>query len=832
MLYGSQNKRDNYAFDQLIQLWEKRMSARLLEQIISGMTKDKNGKNQKNTIDRIDEYATKNTKHYILGGIKIDAKTKLESLDKIPFQFKDMKQAFDIWYQIQSIFGMPSNESTVKSNASDEKKSENIVTDSVVEKDLPNIYQWYPKSFNLINTYKSWKTKDTLLVCLIENNEYQCVNKLLRNKVSNIIIPLKKSNANDKEKEVKDCLEIAVSGGCVEIFINLVNALLEQNNVGTWNELIELGVVNANSIDRLWDCAIESNNSNMKSLLLNAKELGMDIAISLFNLLHDNTGNNETFSANFAYYQKDEFIATYLFNHLDKSALDSISNVIDKGLKDKTCGFNDSLLLLANKINSKQFKNTIEQCTKDCLSNDLKDDKKYHFFKNNLLNSNIWSVNTANSILFETINTNVINKELEKQKEFIKNSIVLQEKQFNESWNKLLNFKNYCIGIDNQITQNKLIIEDSNNRGDDINLMKEKGIKPDYRFEELPMNNVNAFDAPSEYDFNGYLTKLLIATHQIDPIFQENCSNIFKDISKKKNISNYQFTSAPPKTKQRCVRKAYLEYSNDREWPYTSSIVDLVRCSVVFDTVDDLLNAVNTFEETIINENENNNVIKKVVRRKNGFYRKIQRESWNMQLSLFDYCDIKLNVIIEYFDIQIIGEIQFLLEFMLMAKKKGHSIYGFIRNEDYFKQLNQISNDENQFYLQFQKIILLKNIKQFSSFLQNCSNKEKSIVEKQKDKLILLIKQNQWKKGLKLFHLFVNTWHSLNLVFLLCLVVVNDILTVHRRVSSIDSPHCNNPTPSAITPWGSIAGGLSRIFKHFGVTRRGIESILKARRKR
>ena len=82
--------------------------------------------------------------------------------------------------------------------------------------------------------------------------------------------------------------------------------------------------------------------------------------------------------------------------------------------------------------------------------------------------------------------------------------------------------------------------------------------KLDYEINELPFDNVNGFDGSFEYDNNGYLTKLLIETHQIDPIFQKDCKRIFTDETMFKNVS---FSEAPPKTKARSQTKAQLELS-------------------------------------------------------------------------------------------------------------------------------------------------------------------------------------------------------------------------------------------------------------------------------
>ena len=91
---------------------------------------------------------------------------------------------------------------------------------------------------------------------------------------------------------------------------------------------------------------------------------------------------------------------------------------------------------------------------------------------------------------------------------------------------------------------------------------------------------------------------------------------------------------------------------------------------------------VNKFEELVLmlkqlcvktNKNEGG-CIKKVLRIKNGYdYGKNK----NLKDTDIEYRDIKVNVLVCNQDKtkQIIGEIQFLLNFMLSAKKLGHSVY-------------------------------------------------------------------------------------------------------------------------------------------------------------
>lgn len=78
-------------------------------------------------------------------------------------------------------------------------------------------------------------------------------------------------------------------------------------------------------------------------------------------------------------------------------------------------------------------------------------------------------------------------------------------------------------------------------------------------------------------------------------------------------------------------------------------------------------------------DNNNAMCIKKVLRVKNGFK---SIKEWK-SAEHANYVDIKFNVVIEYNNQCIIGELQFLLKFLLKAKKIGHKLYGIIRRREF-----------------------------------------------------------------------------------------------------------------------------------------------------
>lgn len=92
--------------------------------------------------------------------------------------------------------------------------------------------------------------------------------------------------------------------------------------------------------------------------------------------------------------RNDQFVANYLFNHLKSETLMDIGKTVNNGLLKQECGFNDTLLFLAKLVNNDQFNKTLQETTNECLTKEKKNVEKLNFFKNNLLNSNIWACMT------------------------------------------------------------------------------------------------------------------------------------------------------------------------------------------------------------------------------------------------------------------------------------------------------------------------------------------------------------------------------------------------------------------------------------------------------
>ena len=339
-----------------------------------------------------------------------------------------------------------------------------------------------------------------------------------------------------------------VYSGRVTIFVKIMSVLVQICNVKSWKELVSYEILAEKSLQEWIALCNERKHRVFGSFLMSVyenawKRESWDVFCVLFNIVRT-TGNagpeqeNEEAEELSVQFNKDFKCAQYLFNNCKKETVNDLANVINNGLTKQECGFNDSLLILSKMVDSNKFINTLANVTDECLTHNKKTIGKHCFFKNNLLHSNIWTMEkqekkekeqekdvitdvdekTTNDnastenlqrqiaqsgLLFDEIGSTVVSNELKYQRMFIQNSIINEEKNNSDSWNKLKEFHaSETIGTD-----------DSNVSGLSTLLQSNKGLEllhQTYGINELPFDNVNGFDGCKEYDRNGYLTELLI----------------------------------------------------------------------------------------------------------------------------------------------------------------------------------------------------------------------------------------------------------------------------------------------------------------------------------
>ena len=102
--------------------------------------------------------------------------------------------------------------------------------------------------------------------------------------------------------------------------------------------------------------------------------------------------------------------------------------------------------------------------------------------------------------------------------------------------------------------------------------------------------------------------------------------------------------------------------------------------------------------------------------------------------------------------------IEFFIIYRLDAKKRGHSVYSFVRNEDYYNEITGHLSKQINFNI-INNLIISRNMSLFAKILENCDELDKiTVFIKQKDNIIQFLQETGWKKGEKLFNLFLESW--------------------------------------------------------------------------
>ena len=298
-------------------------------------------------------------------------------------------------------------------------------------------------------------------------------------------------------------------------------------------------------------------------------------------------------------------------------------------------------------------------------------------------------------VLFDKLHS-IAMKNLQPQKAFLKESIetLMESKESQEDWNKILNFKDYLICKENEtLRQDRLYA--ANDESKTCNIMK-NGVKSS--FSETEMNRLsihvaNELDSHHFYESHGYLSKLLIVAYTLNYKFQKDICTMMA----RRGISDDSYyQQAPVKSLDRAQIKSETDYQHepfpssaciadcircvslylyilcfcffDLVWKYCFDVLYLYiyaknRCSFTYDNCKLFLSEINKFIDKVKTNEENIKqskkdaelyCITKILRIKNTF-RDLVDSNGNIQK--FDYADIKINVLVEYGGKSIIGEV-------------------------------------------------------------------------------------------------------------------------------------------------------------------------------
>merc|ERR1712228_793899 len=283
------------------------------------------------------------------------------------------------------------------------------------------------------------------------------------------------------------------------------------------------------------------------------------------------------------------------------------------------------------------------------------------------------------------------------------------------------------------------------------------GIASRYTFDQLSTSSGTTFNSPQFYDYNQYLSQLVLLAQIVDEEFQESVQAIYgiDKVSNKGEVEdgNVEYMRGPVKLMDRARSKAQNDYSH-APYPASACVIDFNRCALVFDDISSLMGGLKLFVNKV-KYYQSGNIIA-IARVKNGFIEYIKEAQ---------YADIKLNVVIKGKHNSIIGEVQFLLRAMKEYKEVAHNLYSIQRKEESFKTSVRPTLP-----------ILLSQQKEI--FGIGCSGKVKEmcalmILQNQSIKDLMFVDK---KSGQNLFHKVCDLGHLKLLLFLESMLDRNEFI--------------------------------------------------------
>ena len=389
--------------------------------------------------------------------------------------------------------------------------------------------------------------------------------------------------------------------------------------------------------------------------------------------------------------------------------VDILENLIENKLP-----LSDDMLMIAwkfienkheNPLESKLWK-TIEKTIKDIVENG--DPMDWYWFNKFIIPSKLW---LKDMMKFTRDNTPESNNDHETKNdressgspsiEYNDNHI-LKQSQKPCLYYKLLNM---MVNIESQkqisnLEQNIALLANKNvsSWNELVQWQLEQEIKFDVRQDRVPdglrseytvsqltqyaVMTTTDFNVYQHYDYNQYLSKLILLAHSVDTDFHASIKHLFA-IDPVTNIGCIKYDEIDESiTYIRCKvpsisvaqQIADNKYYNE-QYPITAKICDFNKCLLVFNDVSSLLHSLNLLV-TRVRQNQCGNIFS-IIRESNGFKRYLRTKG---------YASIKLSVLIQGPRSNIIGQIEFVLKEMMDFKNRIKHL------EDIQKQKNFMDN--------------------------------------------------------------------------------------------------------------------------------------------
>ena len=170
---------------------------------------------------------------------------------------------------------------------------------------------------------------------------------------------------------------------------------------------------------------------------------------------------------------------------------------------------------------------------------------------------------------FDKMKQKVLQLELERLESEIHEEIDKTKGKSEAFWNELMTMQNFN-GCDSEIIrQDRAKSRFRDATGKECDIMEKNGCKAEYPQSTLFTDAMSGFNGSDSYDYDCYLSKLLIQAHRINPHFQESCVKILKRIT-----TECEFSEVFVKSKASAIIKSITRYK-DRKWPLTANLLGM-----------------------------------------------------------------------------------------------------------------------------------------------------------------------------------------------------------------------------------------------------------------
>ena len=213
-----------------------------------------------------------------------------------------------------------------------------------------------------------------------------------------------------------------------------------------------------------------------------------------------------------------------------------------------------------------------------------------------------------------------------------------------------------------------------------------------------------------------------------------------------------EYTEAAIKTQTRCMELCDTTY-HFKLFPNAANILDFIRGSIKFNNSQQMLHGIKQFEKFVNNNSKNNNsdgkpgnhCIMSIVKCTNNF-NSLQRQNVFTPID-YEYCDIKFNVLIYDNETNqaMIGEVQFVLSWMLDAKRMCHKFKPIENQTNYISKVYDRVLQDREFRRAIERIIIECDYDSLVKYMLFFENKLLSMLNYNRPLLYECVKQKFYK---------------------------------------------------------------------------------------